>query len=98
MLVVICPQCETYLVEHGKPGKIDCMKCGHEFDSLQEEKYIPIDQLYDILHEKFKQREVEKAAMRYKSQMTIHQSKTKSFTNQHNSKMIAELKEKLQSD
>jgi uncharacterized Zn finger protein (UPF0148 family) len=98
MLVVICPSCETYLVEHGKKGKIDCMMCGLEFDSMQEEKYIPIDQLYHILHEKFKQREVEKATLRYKAQTTIQQNKLSTFTQQNNAKMIQELKEKLKSD
>lgn len=98
MLVVICPQCESYLVEHGRKGKVDCLKCGNEFESLQKEKYIPMDRLYQILNEKFKQREVEKATLRYKPQMTIQQNKLSTFTQQNNAKMIAELKEKLKSD
>jgi uncharacterized Zn finger protein (UPF0148 family) len=98
MLVVICPECETYLVEHGRKGKIDCMKCGNEFDSLQKEMYIPLNKLYEILKEKFYQQEVEKAKIKYKPQMTIPQSKALSFTQQNNLKMIAELKNKLKGE
>ena len=98
MLVVICPECETYLVEHGKKGKIDCMKCGAEFDSLQQEKYIPIDELYEILKERNKKIEIEKATVRYKPQMTIQQSKIQSFTQQNNIKMLNELKKQLKGD
>ena len=98
MLVVICPQCESYYVEHGKTGKIDCMKCGLEFDSLQNEKYIPVDQLYEMLTEKYKKWESEKQKIRYKPQMTIQKTKAQSFTQQNNLEMIKKLKEQLKED
>ena len=95
MLVVICPKCESYLVEHGKQGKIDCIKCGLEFTSFQQEKYIPMNQLYEILKKIFYQKEVEKALIKHKPQHFVKKNQLLSFTKQNNLKMINELRKQL---
>lgn len=54
MLIVVCPTCKTNLVEEGKNGKIDCLKCGDEFDFVNSEfcnmSYIEIYESLIELH------------------------------------------------
>jgi uncharacterized Zn finger protein (UPF0148 family) len=38
MLLIICPKCRSDLVEEGKNGRIDCLKCADEFE-LVDAKY-----------------------------------------------------------
>ena len=50
MIILICPTCKTNLVEEGKNGKIDCLKCGDEFDFLNGEFcYMSYIQIYQAM-------------------------------------------------
>jgi uncharacterized Zn finger protein (UPF0148 family) len=38
MLIIICPTCGSDLVEEGRNGRIDCLKCADDFE-LGDAKY-----------------------------------------------------------
>jgi uncharacterized Zn finger protein (UPF0148 family) len=49
MLLIICPTCGSDLVEEGKNGRIDCLKCSDDFELADAKyKYIKLSEVKPV--------------------------------------------------
>lgn len=52
MTIIICPTCESHLIEQDKRGKLDCLMCADNF-ALEDAKigYMSYSQIYKWMRE-----------------------------------------------